>query len=193
MPKRPRAARSTVKSSSKRSARRPAAEHPHATRVAEAAPVASGTWWNPVLHGERSFARVASVSPMTRVALVEHGVPSEALDALGGEMMVPLKDIYAMLGIPPATAARKARKGERLNMAASDAVVGMGRLIGAVDTMIRESGNSAGFHAARWVAAWLERPAPALGGRTPGSLMRTAEGREIVLGLVEQMQSGAYA
>ena len=72
-------------------------------------------------------------------------------------------------------------------------VMGMLRLIGQVDEIVRESGDPTDFNAARWVAGWLNRPLPALGGRVPATLMDTAEGREIVAGLIAQTQSAAYA
>jgi uncharacterized protein (DUF2384 family) len=49
-----------------------------------------------------------------------------------------------------------------------------------------------GFSAARWVAEWLQRPHPALGGRRPGELMDTADGRELLTDLLARQQSGAY-
>ena len=52
--------------------------------------------------------------------------------------------------------------------------------------------NPEGFDAAKWVAAWLDRPQPALGGKRPAELMDTADGRSIVSDLVARMQSGAY-
>jgi putative toxin-antitoxin system antitoxin component (TIGR02293 family) len=88
---------------------------------------------------------------------------------------------------------RKVRQRRRLNQDESERVVGVARLIGQVEQMVRESGDLEGFDAARWVAAWLQRSVPALGGSRPGDLMDTAEGREIVSSLVAQMQSGAYA
>jgi uncharacterized protein (DUF2384 family) len=74
----------------------------------------------------------------------------------------------------------------------SERALGIARLIGLVEKIVGESGEPAGFDAARWTAAWLERPNNALGGKTPGDFMDTADGRALVAGLVAQMQSGAY-
>ena len=49
------------------------------------------------------------------------------------------------------------------------------------------------FDAAGWLAAWLDEPVPALGGRRPGELLDTAEGRALVSRLLMQMQAGTYA
>ena len=59
--------------------------------------------------------------------------------------------------------------------------------------MVHESGDPRGFKAAEWVAAWLDRPHPALGGRRPAELMDTTDGRAIVFDLVARAQSSAYA
>ena len=54
------------------------------------------------------------------------------------------------------------------------------RLIAQADAIVQESGNSEGFDAARWVAAWLDEPHPALGRRRPSELMDTEAGRALV-------------
>jgi uncharacterized protein (DUF2384 family) len=56
-----------------------------------------------------------------------------------------------------------------------------------------ESGDSAGFDAAAWVDCWLKTPVPALGGRCPQALAETAEGAALLLTLLHQMQTSAYA
>ena len=71
--------------------------------------------------------------------------------------------------------------------------LGMASLIEQVRTMIEESGNPEGFDAAAWVARWLERPLPALGGQKPAELMDTPDGRALVHNIVARMQSGAYS
>lgn len=70
---------------------------------------------------------------------------------------------------------------------------GVASLIGQVQTMIEESGNPEGFNAAEWVARWIDRPLPALGGQRPAELMDTSDGRVLVSNIVARMQSGAYS
>lgn len=72
-------------------------------------------------------------------------------------------------------------------------VVALAKMIGQVQTMVAESGDPEGFDAAQWLASWLERSVPALGGRCPGEYMDTAEGRELLSQLLAMTQSGAYA
>ena len=70
--------------------------------------------------------------------------------------------------------------------------MGLAKLVGQVQAMVNESGDPVGFDAAKWVAGWLERPMPALAGRTPGEYMDTAEGQQIVAGLLERARSGTF-
>ena len=84
-------------------------------------------------------------------------------------------------------------KGETLSQDESERALGIARLVGEVQKVVSESGNPEGFDAARWTADWLEEPNEALGGRPPGEFMDTADGRDLVSGLVAKMQSGAYA
>jgi putative toxin-antitoxin system antitoxin component (TIGR02293 family) len=83
-------------------------------------------------------------------------------------------------------------KKELLDQDESERVLAMTRLVGQADSIVRDSGTAEGFSAAEWVAAWLQRPHPALGGRRPGELMDTADGRELVTDLLARQQSGAY-
>ena len=48
------------------------------------------------------------------------------------------------------------------------------------------------FEPAEWFAQWLETPAGVLGGLTPEELITTVDGREVLAGLLGQMQTGAY-
>ena len=96
------------------------------------------------------------------------------------------------LGVARATIDRKALKRNVLSPDEGSRVLGMASLIGQVHTMICESGDPAGFNAAEWVARWIDRPLPALGGLRPADLMNTFEGQGLVSGMVARMQSGTY-
>lgn len=65
-------------------------------------------------------------------------------------------------------------------------------LIALVERIVRESGDGAAFDAVGWLAEWLRAPVPALGGRTPRSMMGSESERAHVFRVVAQMQSGAY-
>jgi hypothetical protein len=62
-----------------------------------------------------------------------------------------------------------------------------------VERIVAESGTGTPFNASVWLENWLIRPAPALGGRIPAELLAEPGGFDLVIGLLRQMQSGAYA
>lgn len=145
-------------------------------------------------HGHRdSYLAYCDLSRVDRIDLVRQGVPARLLVGLAGDMHVSRERLYAWLGIARATANRKVKADEVLSQDESERALGIARLVGQVEKIVGESGDPAGFDAARWTAGWLQRPNPALGGRSPGEFMDTADGRSLVSGLVAQMQSGAYA
>ena len=120
-------------------------------------------------------------------------MPARLLTTLADDMQVPRERLYRWLGIARATANRRVKADDVLSQDESERVLGIARLIGLVERVVAESGEPAGFDAARWTGSWLEQPNKALGGKPPGDFMDTADGRALVAGLVAQMQSGAYA
>jgi putative toxin-antitoxin system antitoxin component (TIGR02293 family) len=133
------------------------------------------------------------LNPVERIALVKQGVPAAVVDRLSKDMAIGKTKLYATLGLAAATVNRKLRDAQLLSQDDSERVLGIARLIGQVEEMVHESGDPRGFRAAEWVAGWLDRPHPALGGRRPAELMDTAEGRALVSDLVARVQSSAYA
>lgn len=146
-----------------------------------------------VLGRRMPFAALYDVDPIERVAIVKEGLPAGLLPVLAEDMSISKEQLYTTIGVARATVDRKIREQSLLSQDESERVMGIARLVGQVDEIVRTSGDPEGFDAAKWVAAWLDRPQAALGGKRPAELMDTAEGRGIVSGLVAQMQSGAYA
>jgi putative toxin-antitoxin system antitoxin component (TIGR02293 family) len=139
------------------------------------------------------FRQVFEADAMERVRIVKQGVPASVVDVMARRMAIPKERLIGTLGLARATIDRKAREHKALSTDESSRVLGMARLVGQVQAMVEESGNPEGFNAAEWVAGWLERPLPALGGQRPAELMDTPEGQGIVSQLVARMQSGAYS
>ncbi|NUZ06147.1 DUF2384 domain-containing protein [Schlegelella sp. ID0723] len=139
------------------------------------------------------YLGVYQAGPMERIRLVKSGVPASALDAMARSMAVSKEKLVGTLGLPRATVDRKSRENKALSPDEGSRVLGMSRLVGQVQAMVQESGRPEGFDAATWVARWLERPLPALGGQRPAELMDTPEGQALVADLVARMQSAAYA
>ena len=140
-----------------------------------------------------SLGALYRLDAVQRIALVKHGVPATVVDRLSKEMAMGKTKLYETLGLAPATVNRKLRDAQLLSQDDSERVLGITRLIGQVEAMVHESGDPRGFKAAEWVAVWLDRPHPALGGRRPAELMDTTDGRAIVFDLVARAQSSAYA
>jgi len=149
--------------------------------------------WRDLLSRRLPLASLYPFDAIERVELVKEGVPAGLLVLISEDMAIPKDKLYATIGLARATVNRKLREQRALSQDESERVLGIARLVGQVSTMVKESGNPEGFDAAKWVAAWLERPQPALGGKRPAELMDTADGRSIVSDLIARMQSGAYA
>lgn len=141
----------------------------------------------------KGFVKMYRADPIERIRLVKQGVPAKAIDVMARRMAVPKERLVGTLGLARATIDRKVRENKPLSTDEGSRVLGMARLVGQVQAMVEESGEPQGFDAAAWVARWLERPLPALGGKPPAEFMDTPEGQSLVSNLAARMQSGAYA
>ena len=146
--------------------------------------------------GKKTYRQIKQMAPMDRINLVKRGVPAALVVTLVDETGMTRERLYGTVGVARATVDRKVKEDKPLSRDEGEGMVALVRLIAQVEQIMAESGDpdcTEGFDAGRWVATFLETPHPALGGVTPGSLMDTAEGRELVTSLVARMQSGAYA
>ena len=131
--------------------------------------------------------------PQARIAVIRHGIPASTISKLSSRMGMSKENLLTSLGLSRATISRKEKEATVLSRDESERVLGVETLIGMVQTMVEQSGDPAGFDAARWVAGWLTSPLPALAGATPASYMDTFEGQKLVAELLSMSQSGAYA
>lgn len=150
-------------------------------------------FWGDVASGDERLGAVYRLDALHRIAMVRVGVPAAVLPMLAKAMSMPREKLYAMLGLARATANRKLQAGQRLSPDESERVLGLLRLVGQAEAIVSDSGPGEPFNAAAWIAAWLDRPIGALGGRRPGAFLDTGEGRELLSNLLARMQSGAYA
>jgi putative toxin-antitoxin system antitoxin component (TIGR02293 family) len=127
------------------------------------------------------------------IAVIREGIPAASIADLSSRMGISKENLLNSLGLSRATISRKEREDLALSKDESERVLGVQSLIEQVQTMIEESGDPTGFDAARWVAEWLAKPLPALGGETPASYMDTFAGQKLVSELLSYSQSGAYA
>lgn len=140
-----------------------------------------------------SYAGAYLASPIERIESIRKGIPAALLVETGEAMEVPRERLYSILHLPSATVKRKISTKGLLSPEISERVLGLRKLIGQVEVMVRESGEPEGFSAAKWTAWWLNEPSPALGGHKPADFMDTVEGQVLVSSLVARMQSGAYS
>ncbi len=133
------------------------------------------------------------LEPTERIALIRQGIEASMIGSLSSRMGVSKDNLLASLGLSRTTISRKEKDGKLLSSDESEHVLGVETLIGMVQDMVEQSGEPAGFDAARWVSAWLFQPMPALAGATPASYMDTLEGQKLVAELLAMSQSGAYA
>jgi putative toxin-antitoxin system antitoxin component (TIGR02293 family) len=147
-------------------------------------------WFKPT---EEGFVTLYKAPVLTQVEWVKSGVGARDAKIILGQLRVPRGEALTALQIPVATVNRKAKTNASLSPAEGERVLGVGRLLGQLQTMVRESGNSEGFDASAWLSTWMSAPVPALGGARPLDLMDTMTGQALVSQVLSQMQSGAYA
>jgi len=145
--------------------------------------------------GVDEFVRqVASATPMQIVEIERTGVLGSFLKDLSKRMEIPSSRIFTIIGVPKATAEKKAAAGEMVAGSGGQAVVGMVRLLAIAQEIVANStaSEAKGFDAAKWLGQWIERPQPSLGGRKPADLLDTPTGIEVVTRLLGSIESGAY-
>ena len=145
--------------------------------------------WDSLEKSARTYFRA---SLLERVEIIKRRVPATFVQIVIASMKMPREALYDSLNLARATIDRKVQKNELLNQDESERVLAIAKLVGQADSIVRDSGVEQGFGAAEWVATWLQRAHPALGGRRPADLMDTADGRELVTDLLARQQSGAY-
>lgn len=127
-----------------------------------------------------------------RIRLLRQGVPASWVREAEEATALGRSTLCALLGLKLSTINRKLNQKLRLSPDESERLMGLQRLIGEVEAVVRDCGDGQGFAAGRWLASWLQRPNQALGGATPASYLDTAEGREQLGRLIGAQRSGAY-
>ena len=148
------------------------------------------SWFKPT---EDGFVTLYKAPVLTQVEWVKSGLGARDAKVILSQLRLSQGEALTALQIPVATVNRKAKTNARLSSAEGERVLGVGRLLGQLQTMVRESGDADGFDASAWLSAWMSTPVPALGGARPLDLMDTMTGQALVSQVIAQMQSGAYA
>lgn len=138
--------------------------------------------------------QVRRATPIQLVEVERHGVNGRFLKDLSKRINIPAARVFTMLGVPKATAEKKAMQGELLSGSGGQAAIAIAKLLGTAKSIVENSTSpqAKGFDSAKWLGQWLERPQPALGGRKPADLIDTPTGVEVVARLLGAIESGAY-
>ena len=137
---------------------------------------------------------ISSATPMQIVTIERQGIQGVFIKDLSKRMDVTTSRIFSILGVPKATAEKKAAAGELVTGRGGQAAIGMIRLLGIAQNIVENSTSpqAKDFDAAKWLGLWIERPQPSLGGQKPADLIDTPTGVEIVARLLGSIESGAY-
>jgi putative toxin-antitoxin system antitoxin component (TIGR02293 family) len=137
---------------------------------------------------------VYGADPIRLIETERKGVAGVFVKDLSKRMEIPAQRMFAILGVPKATAEKKVAAGELLTGSGGRAALGIARLLGMAKEIVENSTapEAVDFDAAKWLGVWLEKPQPALGGRKPAELIDTPTGVEVVARLLGAIESGAY-
>ena len=161
-----------------------------ATRVREPAEIAYGR-----AAGFEAFVQqIGRATPMELVLTERAGVHARLIKDLARNLDIPASRLFAILGVPKATAEKKVAADEVIGGQGGHAVLGVVRLLGIAKALVANSTavEAADFDAAKWLGRWIEVPQPSLGGRKPAELLDTPTGVEIVARVLGAIESGAY-
>jgi putative toxin-antitoxin system antitoxin component (TIGR02293 family) len=131
---------------------------------------------------------------MQLVQIERIGVVGSLIKDLSKRMEISSTRIFRILGVPKATAEKKASAKEMVAGSGGQAALGMVKLLGIAQEIVRDSTapEAKDFDSAKWLGHWIERPQPALGGRKPADLLDTPTGVEVVARLLGSIRSGAF-
>lgn len=138
--------------------------------------------------------RVSQATPMEMIEAERHGIAGIFLKDLSKSMDLPATRIYAIVGIPKATAEKKIAANDAITGSSGEAALGLARLLVIARRIIENStaSEAQNFDAAKWLGRWIELPQPALGGHKPADLIGTPTGLEMVTRVLGAIESGAY-
>jgi putative toxin-antitoxin system antitoxin component (TIGR02293 family) len=132
-------------------------------------------------------------NPIERIEMARRGLPAFFLRKTADILHTSQDRLNQKLNIPRSTIARKESDDKPLSQAQSERLIGVMMLIGQVEAIMADAGDeSVEFDAGKWVSEWIEEPLPALGNRTAGEFMDTAEGQQLVSRVLAQSVAGAY-
>jgi putative toxin-antitoxin system antitoxin component (TIGR02293 family) len=118
------------------------------------------------------------------IALVRAGIPVRSLDRLAGQLRMPVAELQAIVGVPPATAARKRAARGTLKPELSDRLVRIANIF----TIAREV-----LESEERAARWLREPNRAMRGSIPLRMLDTEIGAREVEQVLYRLEHGVYS
>lgn len=131
---------------------------------------------------------------LTRIEAERAGVSGGLVKEMAKSMGMSNVRMFEVIGVPKATAEKRAANNTAVSGAPGQAALGVVRLLGMAKAMAENSDvpEALDFDTAKWLGEWIERPQPALGGRKPAEMLDTPTGIETVVKLLGAIESGAY-
>jgi|GEM_PF-20658 len=116
----------------------------------------------------RSYLDVWRATPHTRHTWIKAGYPAQDAKALLQALTINQAVVFRALNLSVATVNKKAKAGGSLTTDESERVLGVAKLVGQLEAIVEESGDSTGFDAASWIEldfSLAERAPACPGGR----------------------------
>ncbi|WP_313569653.1 antitoxin Xre-like helix-turn-helix domain-containing protein [Comamonas terrigena] len=139
------------------------------------------------------YADALAMPVQDRIAVIRQGLGAQGVSDMASALQLSVDRTIHILGFPKSTVLRKIKGADVLDSDQSERLFQLQRLIGMVQQMVQDYGDSQGFDAGQWLGQWLEQANPALGGEKPAAYLDTASGVALVESLLHRMISGAYA
>jgi putative toxin-antitoxin system antitoxin component (TIGR02293 family) len=122
-------------------------------------------------------------STLDWVAVIRHGIPSSAVDAMTRLTQLSQAELAIAVGIPERTLARRKREG-RLNSEESSRLIRLARVVSRGEQVFEDLDAA---------VDWLKSANASLGGITPLSLLDTDIGAECVMDTLGRIEQGIFA
>lgn len=158
-----------------------------------AKPSARGRSASPANVFKGGYAALYDLDRVKRVQKIKCGISSEAVSDLATDMGLPQKQVQGWLRLAPSSMTRKKRADVPLGVDESERVLRLQSLIGLTEKLVAQFGNPEGFHAAKWLAHWMDQPLPALGGERPSVYLDTDAGASLVEDALISLVTGVAA
>ena len=103
--------------------------------------------------------------------MIRRGVHASVAKQIIADLALGQGIALKALNLSTATVNRRAKQEDTLSPAESERVIGIARLVGQVEVMVRDSGDPVGFDARAWISRWLQEPLPSLWGESAPSIL----------------------